>query len=223
MKGKRLKKIILALLSGNDFETELKDMCPYQPKRMVSYLLSFFYYKDQLVRWRAITAAGIVVSDLALNEMESARVVMRRLMWNLNDESGGIGWGSPEAMGEIMARNKHLASEYHRILVSYLMPNGNYLDNKHLQEGVLWGIGRLAECFPDLVQSYLYLIFPFMQSEHTVHRGLSAWIVKNAGYDMVKSDYNYLLEDNSKMIFYYNGRMISCTVSQMASGMFLLG
>jgi hypothetical protein len=223
MKGGRLKKVILALLSGNDFESELKDMCRYQPKRMVSYLLSFFYNKDQLVRWRAITAAGIVVSDLALNDMESARVVMRRLMWNLNDESGGIGWGSPEAMGEIMARNKHLASEYHRILVSYLMQNGNYLDNKHLQEGVLWGIGRLAECFPDLVREYLYLIIPFMQSEYAAHRGLSAWIAKRAGYDMVKSDYNYLLEDNSKMTFYSNGRLIACTVSQIASDTFLSG
>lgn len=25
--------------------------------------------------------------------MDSARIVMRRLMWSLNDESGGIGWG----------------------------------------------------------------------------------------------------------------------------------
>jgi len=223
MKVRRLKKTILELLSSNDFESALKDMCCYQPKRMVSYLLSFFYHKDQLIRWRAITAAGIVVSVLAGSDIEFARVIMRRLMWNLNDESGGIGWGSPEAMGEIMARNKHLASEYHRILVSYLMPNGNYLDNQYLQEGVLWGIGRLAQCFPDLIRLYLYLILPFMQSEFTAHRGLSAWIAKRTGYDTIKSNYNYLFEDNSKMTFYYNGRLIQCTVSQMASGMFLLG
>ncbi|MEA3417440.1 MAG: hypothetical protein U9R02_15080 [Thermodesulfobacteriota bacterium] len=52
---------------------------------------------------------GVVVSNLADHDMESARVIMRRLIWNLNDESGGIGWGSPEAMGEIMARNNRLA------------------------------------------------------------------------------------------------------------------
>jgi len=37
---------------------------------------------------------------------------MRRLMWNLNDESGGIGWGNPEAMGEILACHEALANEY---------------------------------------------------------------------------------------------------------------
>jgi len=52
---------------------------------------------------------GRVVSSLAEKDMESARVVMRRLMWNLNEESGGIGWGCPEAMGETMARSAPLA------------------------------------------------------------------------------------------------------------------
>ena len=60
---------------------------------------------------------GALVFSLAEQDMESARVVMRRLMWNLNDESGGIGWGSPEAMGEIMARHSGLAEEYSKISV----------------------------------------------------------------------------------------------------------
>jgi hypothetical protein len=45
---------------------------------------------------------GEVMAHLADKDMESARVIMRRLMWSLNDESGGIGWGAPEAMGEIV-------------------------------------------------------------------------------------------------------------------------
>ena len=54
---------------------------------------------------------GAVVAHLAEKDMESARVVMRRLMCSLNDESGGIGWGAPEAMGEIIASHEGLASE----------------------------------------------------------------------------------------------------------------
>jgi len=45
----------------------------------------------------------MVISNLTEKEMESARVIMRRLMWSLNDESGDIGWGAPEAMAEIIA------------------------------------------------------------------------------------------------------------------------
>jgi len=58
--------------------------------------------------------------------MESARVIMRRLMWSLNDESGGIGWGAPEAMGEIMARHEQLTKEYSAILGSYIREDGKF-------------------------------------------------------------------------------------------------
>ena len=60
---------------------------------------------------------GVVVAGLAEHDMESARVVMRRLMWNLNDESGGIGWSSPEAMGEIMDPFPGLAPRRHEIVI----------------------------------------------------------------------------------------------------------
>ncbi len=95
---------------------------------------------------------GMVVSNLADHDIESARVVMRRLMWNLNDESGGIGWGSPEAMGEIMARHSRLAQEFASILVSYINPDKNYIEHEILQRGVLWGIGRLAYERPEFVK-----------------------------------------------------------------------
>ena len=63
--------------------------------------------RDELIRWRAVSAMGIVTAALADARMDAARVIMRRMMWQLNDESGGIGWGIPEAMGEIMALMKN--------------------------------------------------------------------------------------------------------------------
>ncbi|NIR18057.1 MAG: HEAT repeat domain-containing protein, partial [Desulfobacterales bacterium] len=77
------------------------------------------YNEDQDVRWSAVKAMGRVVAKMADEDMESARVIMRRLMWNLNDESGGIGWGSPEAMAEILTCHDGLAKEYAHILISY--------------------------------------------------------------------------------------------------------
>ena len=49
---------------------------------------------------------GEVVSKIAESDLEFARTVMRRLMLSLTEESGGIGSGVAEAMGEIMARNE---------------------------------------------------------------------------------------------------------------------
>ncbi|RZB31250.1 MAG: hypothetical protein SRB2_04775 [Desulfobacteraceae bacterium Eth-SRB2] len=103
MKGRKLKKKILELLGRDDLEKSLDEICQYPARKAVNPLFSFFYSTNELIKWRAITAMGAVVSRLAEQDMESARVVMRRLIWNLNDESGGIGWGSPEAMGEIMS------------------------------------------------------------------------------------------------------------------------
>ena len=90
---------------------------------------------DELVKWRAVTAIGSIVTLLAKKDIEAARVIMRRLMWSLNDESGGIGWGAPEAMSEIMAQSNKIAEEYNSILISYLNEQGNFLEYEPLQKG----------------------------------------------------------------------------------------
>jgi len=107
---------------------------------------------------------------------------MRRLIWNLNDESGGIGWGSPEAMGEIMAQSEQMAKEYHLILISYIRDDGNYIEHEILQRGVLWGLSRLAHARPELVKDAAPFLHPYMESDDPILRELAeqiAQIIKN--------------------------------------------
>ncbi len=151
--GRDLKIKVRQLLFEDDFEKQIEDIKRVSARRVVNPLFSFLYSNDELLKSRAVIAMGIVVSRLADHEMGSARIIMRRLMWSLNDESGGIGWGAPEAMGEIMARHGKLADEYHKILISYSMPGNNFIEHEDLQEGVLWGIARLAQTRPDLVKT----------------------------------------------------------------------
>lgn len=102
-------------------------------------------------RWQAAYALGLCLSLMAADHMESARVFMRRLMWSLNEESGNLGWGIPEAMGCILAASPALADEYARIFISYGYETGkddNFLDHGPLRRGVYWGIGRLAGANP---------------------------------------------------------------------------
>ena len=103
MGNRERKARIGKLLGQDDFESALETIRRMTGRQAVNPLFSFLYSGDEKIRWRAVTAMGVVVGHLADTAMESARVVMRRFMWNLNDESGGIGWGSPEAMGEITA------------------------------------------------------------------------------------------------------------------------
>jgi hypothetical protein len=170
-----LKEKLSALFSKAAPEETLAVICRMPHRKVVNALFSFFYSKDPLHFWQAVTAMGAVVSLLAGEDLESARVVMRRLMWNLNDESGGIGWGSAEAMGEIMARNERMAEEYACILISYINPCGNFIDHPELQKGILWGLGRLARERPRRAEGASEFLIPFLASPNPFLRGLAAW------------------------------------------------
>ena len=128
-----LKKEIFDLLRSDE---KLVRLTSFPKKRTVGHLIGLLSYPDERIKRRAISALGILVPEIADEDMESARVIMRKLMWNLNDESGGIGWGIPEAMAEIMLNHAGLRREYLHILKSYGKGGGNYLDYKPLEEEV---------------------------------------------------------------------------------------
>jgi hypothetical protein len=214
--NRAMKQKIFELLSGDDFEAALEGIRRYPPRQVIGPLFSRFY-GDDIVFWRAISAMGVVVSDMAdAGEIEPARVVLRRLMWQLNDESGGIGWGCPEAMGDITARNQRLAGEFHRILVSYAMVDGNYLEHPILQHGVLWGIGRLAHARPALILYAAPYLVPFLRSEDPTHRGLAAWALTPIADDPTKSLIKPLADDNATLRIYTGGRLVERTVADLA-------
>jgi hypothetical protein len=216
MGSRQLKKILPALLKNEEFEKSLEEICRMPARRVISPLFSFFYNTDELIKWRAVTAMGVVVARLACEDLESARIVMRRLMWNLNDESGGIGWGSPEAMGEIMARHDRLAEEYACILVSYINEAGNFLEYEMLQRGVLWGLGRLAHARPDLVRDAAAYLPLFLRSKDAVHRGLAAWVAGAIPSEMTESLLKPLVTDEARIDIFINMNLEERTVGRLA-------
>ena len=173
--GRQLKEKIRKLLLQPDIESGLAQIARLPARKAINPLFSFLCSLDEMLKWRAVMAMGKVVDRLSDADMESARVIMRRYMWHLNDESGGIGWGCPEAMGEIMARNEKLGDEFWCILISYIRPDGNYLEHETLQRGVLWGVGRLAYSRPLLLEDSVQYLHPYMRSEDPYLRGLAAW------------------------------------------------
>ena len=197
LKGRDFKRKVIDLLKADDFAGVLETFRSCPARRVINPLFSCLCSTEPEIKWRAITALGVVVANLAQDDMESARVVMRRMIWNLNDESGGIGWGVPETMGEVMARHKGLAREYVNILVSYIREDGNFLEYEPLQQGVLWGLGRLAQTSPELLQDAGAHLHPFLSSEDATLRGLAAWIFGLLGGPQHESELEPLLERDS--------------------------
>ncbi len=214
--NRKLKREILDLLSREDFQQSLARIEQFPPKQSVNPLFSFFYNKEDLIRWRAVAAMGKVVAGLAESDPEAARVVMRRLMWNLNDESGGIGWGSPEAMGEIMAQSPKIASEFRNILVSYIREDGNYLEYEMLQRGAVWGVGRLAHARPEIMADCPPFLAPYMSSDDPYLRGYAAWAVAPLDTAPVAPLLRKLLDDESVVKIYIGLELVERKVGQLA-------
>lgn len=130
-----------------------------------------------LTHWRGITGLGLVVPALARQRMEEARVVMRRLMWHMNEESGNIGWGIAESMGEILGHSPELAKEFSRVLFSYVLDSGrddNYIDHPPLLRGCFWGAGRLAQLRPSLAGDVPPRFIAGLAHEDAIVRGQAA-------------------------------------------------
>lgn len=216
MTHRKLKKHALELLSSEALAPALTALCDLPAKQIVNPLFGLLYHGDPLIRWRAISAMGAVVSSLARREIESARIIMRRFMWNLNDESGGIGWGSPESMGEIMALNDLLADEFGCLLVSYADPEGNHLEHPVLQRGVLWGWGRLGRARPEMFQSSAPFLIPYLLSGDVYLQGLAAWAAEPLAHAQLQAPLKALESRNEELLLYENQTLTYPTVGLLA-------
>ncbi|MFW8602197.1 DVU0298 family protein [Desulfobacterota bacterium M19] len=192
------------------------------PKRLLKPLLSCLCSGEEQVKWFAVSAMGRAVAALAAREFEDARVVMRRFMWMLNDESGGIGWGVPEAMGEVMACEPGLAREYGHILVAFMREDGFFLELEALQRGLMWGLGRMAAAGSDNRQLLLKheadnYILPYLQSADAVVRGLAVRAAGLFGCPAAQDDLQTLCNDKAEFTLYDNGRFRPVSVGSLAA------
>lgn len=188
---RKLKSQARQWLAQDDWQDSLDSFAAVEPEKLVGPLFSLLLH-DGVVKWRAVTVLGQTIARMAAADMNQARVVMRRLIWNMSEESGNLGWGAPESMGEIMAVHKTLAGEFGRVLVSYIIETGrddNFIDHLPLRIGAYWGVGRMAQEHP---WQCLSAVAPCLRglghpegfenetSSATV-RGLCAWTLGSIG------------------------------------------
>jgi hypothetical protein len=215
--NRKIKEKIRKLLLQENIESGLAEIGRMPARKAINPLFSFLCSLDELLKWRAVTAMGEIVARLADAEMESARVIMRRYMWQLNDESGGIGWGCPEAMGEIMARNENRAGEFWCILISYIRPDGNFLEHEGLQRGALWGVGRLAHARPQLLETSVDYLHPYMQTDDPYLRGLAAWAAGALRNKKTEAILKRLKEDDAELVVFLDRHLKPYSVGELAA------
>lgn len=164
---KRLRKV---LQTGDD--RELMEYARGQ-LRSLSYLTALTYDPDPDLVWAAIRALGLVAAELADRDPEFVRGHLRRLVWLLNDESGGIGWRAPEALGVILAGRPDCFADFIPILVSLLDMEAE--DATRFQAGYLWAIGRLAQSAPEPAYLALPRVLEVLGEPDPQLQGLALW------------------------------------------------
>lgn len=225
MSRRRLKQDILHILGKNDLGQIRQSLARFSAGEVINPLFSALCSVNDMVKWHAVTAFGWVVPAMANEDIESARIVMRRFLWSLNDESGGIGWGAPEAMAEIMAEDERLADEYMHMLISYtrddgpeLFQDGNYLELPMLQRGLLWGIGRLCFACRERMQKFSMStdLRAYLGSPDGPVRGLALWALTALEDSSAEVEAVRLQGDTAELSLYWQGHSSSYTVGELA-------
>jgi len=215
--GRKTKQKVGKILQESSRKTAMEMLLQIPDEQLVGHLFSHFYHRDELIKFRSIAAMGALGARMGQRDMEKARIILRRIMWNLNDESGGIGWGSPEAMGEILSRSPELALEFKSILFSYLDPDGNFIEHEALQRGVIWGIGTYLASNPrDLNKKTKGLLSGHLHSPDPVKRGYTVRALMNAGSFDCSLVPESIMTENQQIDIFNNWYFTATPISNLA-------
>ncbi len=211
MNRRQVKKEIFKLLDQHDPAGLPQKITIFPRIQTINTLFMALCDIRERVKWHAVYCLGEIISIMAEEDVESARIIMRRFLWTLNDESGGIGWGAPEAMAAIMSRSEVLRQEYIHMLISYmqedgeeLFQDGNYLELPLLQRGLLWGIGTLCYRFPkEMRQRGLESdLTNYLKSDDLEVRRLALWALAGLGITCSSEFVRPFKEDNNYLTIF---------------------
>lgn len=111
------KKDFISLLENLEFETIEK--ASLGNKNIFGWIISLSYDKENSISWKAIEAMGHVAKVYVdAGQIEPLRNTIRKLLWSMTDESGGIGWRAAELIGEIIYAEPSLFDDIIPILWS---------------------------------------------------------------------------------------------------------
>ena len=225
MGRRQLKNDVLSLLQASNLQYIIKQLSDYPNHQLINPLFIALCNSAERVRWNAVYSFGWLVPKIAEIDLEAARIVMRRFLWSLNDESGGIGWGGPEAMAEIMCHSAPLRKEYLHMLISYmredgdgLFEDGNYLELPMLQRGLLWGIGRLCQDHRGemLERRIVDDVTTYLDSTDIYVVGLAIWCLGLLAVERGLENIPRFLECHEKIRFFLNNNIEEISVADLA-------
>ncbi len=137
-------------------------------RRVLRILLGLLYEAEDYVHWLAIDAIGRCGGRTAADNPEKTRDLIRRLLWTLNDESGGTPWGATGAIGAVIAARPDLFGGY----LSMICP---FHDDVNLYPEFIWSVGAVGRTRPELAGEYVPFLLDALGHAAADIRGYAAW------------------------------------------------
>lgn len=213
----KLKERLHHALESNDLEAVVsiaKENC-----RVLSLLVRMAYDKDTLVGWRAIKAIGLSAKALVKTDYDFLRETVRKLLWSLSDESGGIGWAAPEILGEIVSADTERFAD-----IIPLIAEVYDIEEKVFRPGILYALGKIAEVSPELVMPFKGLIGRAFSEGEPLSRVFALDLLKTLRSLLGKDDLDdikkimqdLLSEDHSEAWVYKNDFFVCVEIREYA-------
>jgi hypothetical protein len=158
-------------------------------------LASLLFETDDLLRWRAIEAIGIVAKQIVQRDDEAVRRSVRRLLWLMNDESGGVCWCAPEAVGEILRNCPGLLDEFGRVMASFLV-------EEPFEAGTRWAIGRVGQLNPSEFAHTHRLLLTSLDSDIPEIRAYSVLALQALDVAIPEERREQIAADDTEVPFY---------------------
>ncbi len=180
-----------------------------QERGVLRLLVSMTYDKQNIISWRAIEAVGIITGSLSKTNTEIVRNLIGRLLWMIRDESGGIGWSSPEMLGEIVRNSSGLFPDIAPVIVSFH-------DEKMLTAGVLRAIGRIGKINAGFAEYANSIACKYLCDPDPVIRGYAAWALGETGTSESAKALTELQIDDSVITIYAEDELKEVSVGGIA-------
>jgi len=211
-----LKQRLVQALESNDNET-VRTLA-LQSRKMFSVLVRLAYDKTTLIGWRSIRATGHVASLYVKNNYDFLRDAIRKLLWSLSDESGGIGWSAPEILGEIVSADPGKMSDVIPLIADIFS-----MEERVFRPGVLYALKRIGETKPEAVVPFESLVMRGLLEQDPLSRIYALELVQILKKKFSPGDFREIISlienlrrDKSVAWIYRNDSFNDLEVSEMA-------
>jgi hypothetical protein len=182
-------------------------------RRILGTLVSLTFDPDPEIGWRAVEAMGLSAARIAEHHPDHVREHLRRLLWLLSEESGGVCWRSPEAMAEIIRQRPALFADY--IVVSLIL-SIEPEDLVYFRAGTLWAIARLGALAGNHVTAVLPAVTAALDDSDPQVRGMAVWALMGVGQTARLASRPDLLTDTGSVDLYEDGVLRRTSVQCLA-------